>query len=357
MPVPFPPPVLAMVEQNQFPAALLDQFGAMSFLTVGAAQRLGVFDALAEAPAAPAALAARLGTDTEATGVLLEALVAYDYVVRDGAAYANGPQSDTWLRAGGHDGFAAVVTFWHDALTELWADLPTAVRTGHATHDFYDWLVQDAARLRGFGLMQDQAAADLAGPLAALVAPMVTAEQPRILDVGGGWGRFAEALCVEMPSAGATVVELSQTAEQGAERVATAGMADRISFRTGDIRSHALPGKQDVVLLINVLHTFNEETASDLVRRGAAALEPGGLLVVVDHLADLLDDADPIRQAQGRGFDLHLLQTQSGQLPTFTKVKEWIEDASLEKPDLQVVPELPISHIVTSRVGAGQGQT
>lgn len=357
MPVPIPPPVLAMSQQNQFPAALLDQFGAMAFLTVGAAQRLGVFDALGDDGGTASELAARLDLDAGATGRLLDALVAYDYVERAGAVYRPGGQARVWLRDGGHEGFADVVAFWSDALTALWTDLPEAVRSGRPAHDFYGWLAEDDRRLRGFGRMQDQAAADLAGPVADLVVPLAQVRTgARVLDVGGGLGRVAEAFCERLPDAQAKVVELAETASLGRERVERAGLSERIAFETCDVRTDALPDAQDVVILANVLHTFAPAVAADLVRRAAAALAPTGLLVVIEHLADLLDAADPIRRAQGRGFDLHLLQTQAGRLPTSDELSGWITAAGLAVPDHHEVPEFPINHILIARASSDGGR-
>ena len=79
-------------------------------------------------------------------------------------------------------------------------------------------------------------------------------------------------------------------------RSPTAASADRVDTVVGDMLAEPLPGGYDVHLFSNVLHDWDEDVVRQLLAASAAALRPGGLLIVHDTFLN----ADQDRPAADR---------------------------------------------------------
>ena len=118
---------------------------------------------------------------------------------------------------------------------------------------------------------------------ATAVTALVHVEAPRrLVDVAGGHGGFAMAMCRRHPALEATVLDLPPSAAVGRKIVAEEGFADRVSFREGDVFELGLGEDLDVVSVFNLIHHLPEERDIELCRMARAALRPGGVLVIGD---------------------------------------------------------------------------
>jgi SAM-dependent methyltransferase len=114
-------------------------------------------------------------------------------------------------------------------------------------------------------------------------AALVPVESPRrMVDVAGGHGGFAMAMCRRHPELEATVIDLPPSAAVGREIVAEQGFADRVAFREGDVFELGLGGELDVVSIFNLVHHLPEDRDRELCRMAREALRPGGCLVIGD---------------------------------------------------------------------------
>jgi hypothetical protein len=105
----------------------------------------------------------------------------------------------------------------------------------------------------------------------------------RLLDIGGNSGEFALQICRRVPGIQATVFDLPLVCRIGREHVARAPEAKRIGFASGNALTDPLPGGFDLVTFKSVLHDWPEQEAGELLTRGAAALAPGGTLVIFER--------------------------------------------------------------------------
>ena len=100
----------------------------------------------------------------------------------------------------------------------------------------------------------------------------------RVLDVGCGWGSFAIHAAAHH---GAEVVGITLSEPQArlaAERVAAAGMSDRVEIRVADYR-HPLGETFDAIASIGMVEHVGEEQIDVYAERLAALLRPGGQLL------------------------------------------------------------------------------
>ena len=112
-------------------------------------------------------------------------------------------------------------------------------------------------------------------------ARLVPTHAPRqLLDVAGGHGGFAMAMCRRHAGLRATVLDLPASAQVGRRIVAEHGLAERVSFREGDALADALGKDLDVVSMFNLLHHLPPLGVQQLLARAHASLTAGGWLVV-----------------------------------------------------------------------------
>ncbi|MFF4987751.1 methyltransferase [Streptosporangium saharense] len=310
--------------RHQAPGPHLDLIGAMAFRAAGAAQRLGIFEALTAGPLSAAELAARTGTDPGTLPVLLDGLVSLGYLDRGPeAVYANSLMTASSLDRRDPWSYAPALAFWSDLLGELWDGLEETVRTGKPQADFYTWLEGRPRTLRDFQTMLDGMAVGTA-PLVAETAPD---PGERLLDLGGGHARHTIAFCQVHPRLTATIVDLPGAVEGGRARIEEAGLAGRVTLVPGDLATADLGTGHDTALLFNVCHGFDAAANRALLGRVAAALRPGGTLLILETFADLPEGTPPVVEAFLRSFGLNLAVTQGGRLHSFADVAGWLAEA------------------------------
>jgi cyclopropane-fatty-acyl-phospholipid synthase len=111
----------------------------------------------------------------------------------------------------------------------------------------------------------------------------------RVLDVGCGWGSFAIHAAREHGASVLGITLSEPQAELARERVADAGLSDRIEIRVADYRS--LPqGSFDAIASIGMAEHVGESQIDRYARTLFDLLTPGGLLL--NHAIAALDPDD-----------------------------------------------------------------
>jgi ubiquinone/menaquinone biosynthesis C-methylase UbiE len=144
-----------------------------------------------------------------------------------------------------------------------------------------------------------------------------------MLDVGGGFGHYAQKCCEVNDQLHATVLDVPEVAEMAGDQLAGTGFEHRIRFIGGDYLTSEYGSGFDLVLICNVLHQENAADAAEMIRRGAAALAPGGRVAVVDFL---IDDAQRER-VLGALFAINMRSI--GDSHTEPSIRSWLEAAGL----------------------------
>jgi SAM-dependent methyltransferase len=315
-----------LLAERSAPDPFLDTFtGLVAARAVTTAVMLGVFDALHAAPATPDALAERLGLDPLGTETLLSALTALGYVEGDPAR--NTEVSERLLVSSSAESIATFIGHQGDLHWRVLDLLPEAVRDGRA-YAMHEERQDDAASWDAYirGLYE------ISRPEHDANAALVPVEAPELLvDVAGGHGGFAMAMCRRHPGLRATVLDLPPSAAVGREIVAERGFADRVDFREGDVFELGLGENLDVVSVFNLIHHLSEGRDRELVGMARAALKPGGALVIGDSARP-----EPGGQMSAHGAVSSLLFYAWSHSRNFTpsEVRGWMEEAGFE--DVQV---------------------
>jgi SAM-dependent methyltransferase len=240
---------------------------------------LGVFDALHAQPAGAAELSARLSLDPLGAETLLTALLAMGYVEPDGdGRFRNSGVTERLLVSSSQESIATFVGAQGDLHWHVLDMLPEAVRDG-AAYAMHEERRGEAERWEAYirGLFE------ISRPEHEANAAFVPVEEPRrLVDVAGGHGGFAMAMCRRHPGLQATVLDLPPSVAVGREIVAEQGFSDRIAFREGDVFELGLGEDLDVVSVFNLVHHLPEERDRQLCLMAHEALRPGGCLVIGD---------------------------------------------------------------------------
>ena len=163
-------------------------------------------------------------------------------------------------------------------------------------------------------------------------ARLVPVRDPRrLLDVAGGHGGFAMAMCRRFPGLSATVLDLPASAAVGREIVAEQGLAGRVSFREGDALGDPLGERLDVVSLFNLLHHLPPEQARALLRRSHGALAPGGWLVIGET-----ERTEPGQAPSPAGAMSALVYFVSSGTRNYTarELSDWLGEAGFAAPEV-----------------------
>jgi SAM-dependent methyltransferase len=291
-----------------------------------AAAELGVFGVLAREPMSAKSLAATLGTDLRATTILADALAALELVEKRDGLYS--PAAGT-LDALASDGSATLLPFMqhHANASRAWARLADVAVTGQPAVVAPSIRGSDADHVAYVELM-DVNARRAPGVVAALGA--ISFEH--LLDVGCGPGTWTIALLRAVPGACATVYDLPEVLPITRRHIEAAGLADRVSFISGDYRSDAeFPAGADCVWISNVAHLNSRQQNRELFAKAHAALPSGGFLMVQEITVNEAH-TEPFFGAMFAV--LMLVRMQNGGTYSVGELCEDLEAAGFDSPEL-----------------------
>jgi (2Fe-2S) ferredoxin/2-polyprenyl-3-methyl-5-hydroxy-6-metoxy-1,4-benzoquinol methylase len=312
--------MLAALAANDAAGALPDDFqqavrGFQASRVLLTGIELDVFTAVGHGARADA-VAVQRRTDVRATQMLLDALVALGVLRKDDGVYTNTPLSSRFLVAGARDDARAALM--HSAhLWSRWSTLTECVRQGTVVMHREmadrgdDWTEAFIAA------MHRNASARAPAVVRAIGLDGVH----RMLDVGGGSGAYAIACARANPELRAEIFDLPTVVPIARRHIDEAGLSDRVTTRTGDLRSDPLGSGYDLVLLSAICHMLGPAANVDLLGRCLAALSPGGRVVIQDFI--LAPDRTSPRS--GALFALNMLVgTPEGSAYTGQEYAAWL---------------------------------
>jgi demethylspheroidene O-methyltransferase len=310
---------------------------------------LGLLRRLLEQPRTPAELALALALPQERLERLLGAAAALDLVqFRGGGRVGLGVLGAALL---GNPGVEAMVR--HHRL--LYADLAdpvallrgTAGRAGLAAFWGYAGARDPAALARDevaaySGLMSDsqQFIADL------VLAAYPFARHRRLLDVGGGEGRFALAAAAAVPQLAVQVFDLPEVAGAARARFDAAGLGTRGAVFTGDFFRDALPGGADLATLVRVVHDHDDDQVRLLLAAIRRALQPGGVLLIAEPMAGR-PGSGPMADGY---FGFYLLAMGSGRARRYDELRALLLEAGYADVRQRRTRNPLLASVVTARV-------
>ena len=249
---------------------------------VAVAHGTGIFERLAAGRATAAVIARDRRLSAAKVEKVLSPLAAMGLVERAGGqAWKLTPKAAATLVSGApcYQGnmLAHSANVW-----SFWNDLESAVRGKRGAWRYVEGEGGSPIRShRDFILAMHNMA--MAGRAAELAERVNVKGRRKLMDIGGGPGSYAMALCERTPGLRATVFDLPQTVKIARETIAHLGMRGRVDTVVGDWEKDDFGEGNDVVILSSIMHGPHDKAEMKL-GKAHKSLVPGGLLIVQDFL-------------------------------------------------------------------------
>jgi hypothetical protein len=294
--------------------------------TLLSAVELGVFSALANAPADLPTLQGKLGLHPRAARDFLDTLVALKLLERQDGIYSNTVETDLFLDRAKPSYIGGVMEMANARLYGFWGSLTEALRTGehqneakHGT-DFFAATYADPERLRGFATAMSAVSA---GPARLIAEKFDWGSYQTFMDLGAAQGMVPVTLAREHAHLTGIGFDLPQVQPVFEAFVAQQGLADRVRFQAGDFFKDELP-KADVIVMGHILHDWDLAAKKMLLKKSFDALPAGGAVIVYDAV---IDD-DRRENAFGLLMSLNMLiETTGGFDYTGAECQTWMREA------------------------------
>jgi SAM-dependent methyltransferase len=302
------------------------------------ALKLGLFEALHPDQLDSAALAVAIHCERRATMLLANALVALGLLCKSNGRYGLSDSANRFLLQGSHEYLGGMILF-DEALWSTWGQLEESVRRGEPARppDMYQSHADETGR---FIRAMDSLVRSRGD--AVWTAQQLDLSWARtVADLGGGPGTYLIEFLQRWPNLRGILFDLPATLKitQRILDERAGALRQRLTLTELDYNRGAIPGPLDVIFMSNIIHSEDEAANSRLIAKCSRALEPGGLLIIKDHIMD----SELTVPAAGAVFSLYLLLTTRGRDYSFVEIAEWLRDAGLTEVRLEALPSPPFT--------------
>jgi hypothetical protein len=252
-----------------------------------AAAHLKIADHLADHPLSLAELARASGADPRLLRRLLNGLTAMGAIAEEQGMFRLTPIGEG-LREDVPGSLGSYAILSGEDYYQAWLGLePTS--TDNATPfervfgvPVFTWYAQHPEAGDRFNRRM---ATRIASFAPAVVACCDLAAERRIIDIGGGHGLLLAAFLDRWPDARGVLFDLPGAAAGGERHLVDAGLADRVEVVGGDFfRPEDLPAGGDVYVLSQILHDWDDDRATTILRNIRGVIHSEGRLLVVEML-------------------------------------------------------------------------
>ena len=294
------------------------------------AHELNIFTILDKYSMSSADLAEKIGTDPRATDRLMNALVAIGLLEKSDSQFTNTSFAAEFLvktQPGFLGGISHQVHLW-----KTWSTLTEAVTTGSSVTIKKSIGERDSDWLKSF-----LAAMHSRKQQAREVAELLDLSGVKqMLDVGGGSGAFTFAFLNINKNITGTVFDLPTVIPITQNYIEKEGFSNSVKTLSGDYLKDDFGGKYDLVLVSAVVHINSQEENQHLINKCSDALNPGGQLVIMDHIMS----EDRTEPEIGAIFALNMLVgTEKGDSYTDSEIRSWMVNAGLKNIQVKNTPQ------------------
>lgn len=285
---------------------------------LAAAAELNLFGILATRRQKATELAEELHCDTRGLTTLLDALAAIRLVEKCDGAYSIPSGLTTFLTSEGAQSVLAMVQHQANCLRN-WAQLARVVKDGQPASKIPSVRGEAGDRESFIGAMHN-----VSDPNADQVIQAVPPQFRHLLDIGGASGTWTIAFLRACPAARATLFDLPQVIPLARERLAAAGLREKVRLAAGNFMTDPLPRGADLAWVSAIIHQNSRAQNRELFAKVFDALVPGGRIAI----RDILMEDSRTHPAMGTFFALNMLvATPGGGTFTFTEICEDLESA------------------------------
>ena len=269
------PPNVALLEMIQ---------GAWLTQAICVAATLGIPETLRDGPLTADEVARRVGADPDATYRVLRAL-ASNGVLRLRRGRFGLTRVGHALRSDHHGSMAPMAALvsspehW-----QHWGSLLHSVRTGGTAVEklrgttIFEYLDANP----GYAATFNDAMTGVSAVAIEVAVPLYDfADRKLIVDVGGGHGALLAAVLARAPRARGVLFDLPSVVDGAGALLDEAGVSERCALQGGSFFD-AVPAGADAYLMKTVIHDWNDEQSSKILRNVRTAIAPEGKLLLME---------------------------------------------------------------------------
>ena len=330
------------------PAAILYQLGIGHYVSraLALAVKLDLADLLSDGPRPAEALAETTETHAPALRRVMRLLTSVGVFEEDAEGrFSLTPMGDL-LRADAEGSMKSAVSLFAGAgIQDSWRELEYCVRTGEPAfkkdnpdHDPFTEMEQDPEAAATF----DEAMAAFTREAAVAVAAGYDFSGVRkLMDVGGGNGALLIGILKAHPELRGVVFDLPHVAERARAEVSSHGLSDRIEVVGGSF-FEKVPDGADAIALKHVIHDWDDEKATEILKVCRTALPANGRLLLVEGVYPPKIDASlPSRGAAAN--DVNMLVCTGGRQRSEDEFRSLYAASGFELA--RIVPTMRVSVI------------
>ncbi len=282
------------------------------------AAELDFFTRLDEKPCDASELAGEKKLNVRATTRVLDCLVAFGLLEKKGGAYK--PTENGSLYSKRHPQTILPLVLHMNHLWDIWSDLTDVVKAGKDSSGD-SGIRMDHESWKSFIGAMHVSGRKLAQQLAS---EYDLSRFKRLLDIGGASGTYTIAFLRRNPAMTAVLFDLENVIPMAKERLAEEEIEDRVNLVAGNFHADEMPGGCDLALLSAIIHQNSLEKNLELYTKIYRALEPGGTVLIRDHIMD----ESRTKPVAGAVFAINMLvNTHGGDTYTFAEVKGGLQKA------------------------------
>lgn len=281
---------------------------------IHAVTEAGVIDALAGGPLPVAEIAAETGSHPDALHRFLRALAGEGLFVESPSGTFALTDQGALLRSDTPGSLRHFSTLMVEEAYQVWELAGYSLRTGQTAfpvrfgRSLFDWLGDHPHKAAEFDIAQ-------AGLVELRLLPLLDwgwTDVRTVVDIGGGNGTLLTHLLARYPHLHGTLLDLPHVTARAAEQLATAGLLDRTYCQPGDFFTE-IPAGADAYVLAQILHDWDDEQATRILRAVRAAMPDHANLLVLEQAIPEGNQPHPAKL-----LDLHMLLLLGGRERTET---------------------------------------
>ena len=227
-------------------------------------------------------LAAAANADATSLGRFLRVLAAEGLFAEVSPGVFELTPMGALLRTGVPGSLSHLAELMANEAYQAWTAAAHSLSTGKPGFDqvfgmpYFAWLAENPDAAERFDRAQ-------AGLVRLRLLPLLDRDWSgvrRVVDVGGGNGVLMATLLAKFPELTGVLFDQPHVLAGAEPMLANAGVADRVRLHGGDFFV-GVPSGADVYVLSQVLHDWDDDRASVILRRCYEAMPAGGRLVVL----------------------------------------------------------------------------
>jgi hypothetical protein len=277
------------------------------------AAKLGIAELLRGGPRSLDQLARATGAHHDALGRLLTALSTVGVCARAGQDRYSLTEFGLALDGSSDQSLKAWAIFEGEMLAKSWNGLLETIMTGKTAAQIlgfessFELMSRSPENIEIF----NAAMVDLTRVVTPDVLRAYNFSQiSHLMDVGGGSGELIGAIIKQYPKIRGTVFDLPRCEATAKENLQRAGVSDRTQFLAGNF-FETIPSIADAIILKSVIHDWNDEHSSLILRNCRQALLKDGTLLLVERMMPESPSSSDMDKAHAMS-DLNMLRGPGG---------------------------------------------